>query len=283
MIASTGIFTGTASLTGCGEGRGCATMIGSGTVWPTGFMDMISFVSSGTLTGCGRVKGCGYLTGTGTFTVCEPFTTTVMPEPTVNVYVSYCPPDSMAQNPLMRMAGNVSDPDAYLRYATSPVLAGGNYTQLNFTGNSTMLDNPLCHVCPEDSGICCPLGSDCGSDGHCPWTALEGSGYARFGVNLVAMKNSSDSIGMTPLPAGAGYARLRAPGLPGSKTPSGGSQSGSDDGLNTGTSPDYDMVDTGSGLSEAQKARRGLMGGKHGMHDHIQGHPRRGLVHGHRH
>lgn len=282
MIATTGIFTGTASLTGCGEGRGCATMIGSGTVWPTGFMDMISFVSSGTVTGCGRVKGCGFLTGTGTFTVSEPFTTTVTPTPTVNVYVSYCP-DPMAQNPLMRMAGNVSDPNAYLRYAQSPTLAGGNYTQLNATGNSTMLDNPLCHVCPEDSGMCCPLGSDCGSDGHCPWTALEGCGYARFGVNLVDMRNSSESLGMSPLPAGAAYSRLRAPGLPGSKKSNNAGQTGTNVDSPSGNTPNYETVDLGSGLSEAQKVRKRLVDGKHGMHDHVQAHARRGLAHIHNH
>ncbi|KAK5086391.1 hypothetical protein LTR05_003559 [Lithohypha guttulata] len=278
MIATTGTFTGTADVSACGEGTGCATMIGTGTVWPAGFMDMISFVSSGTVTGCGRVKGCGVLTGTGTFTVSEPFTTTIQPSPTVNVYVSYCPPDPAVQNPLMRLAGNISDPDAYLRYAISPTLAGGsNYTQLNSTGNSTSLANTLCRVCPEDAGICCPPFTDCGADGHCPWNALEGCGYAMFGVNLVNVDNSSESLGMAALPPGSGYVRLRAPGLPGSKK-KGTSDSGA---ASEDSAPGYDTVDIGAGLSEAQKIRKRLAGGKQVVHDHVQAHAhgRRGLAH----
>lgn len=272
MLATTGIFTGSATLTACGEGTGTATMIGSGTVWPAGFMDMISFVSSGTVTGTGRVKGCGILTGSGTFTISEPYTTTVTPSatPTVNIYISYCPPDPLKQNQLLRIASNLTstspanggidgngsasypDLSAQNRYTQDALLnvnGSSNYTQLNTTNSNSTLTNPLCHICPQDSGICCPLFTDCGADGHCPWTALEACGYARFGVNLVDMRNSSSSLGMEELPVGVGYgvgnARLRAPGLPGS----------------TGGTGSEDVV--GRSLS-----------GKGALHEHVRRHAR---------
>lgn len=301
MLATTGTFTGTAELTACGEGTGSATMIGSGTVWPAGFMDMVSFVSSGTVTGSGRVKGCGYLTGTGTFTVTEPFTTTSTPgvTPTVNVYVSYCPPED-GLGPMMRLAGNFSGdamspalidatsneaynesgayPGLSNKYATDALLSGArNYTSGNFTGNST--SGLLCHVCPEDSGICCPPYSDCGSDGHCPWTALEGCGYVRFGVNIVDVRNSSTSLGMAALPEGNSFAlsRLRAPDLPGSKK--GSTQDPSAEGT--------EVSDEEAGLTPAQKLRRRLAGQGNGKvhgheHNHLQAH-RVGLAHAHGH
>jgi len=307
MLATTGTFTGAADLTACGEGTGYATMIGSGTVWPAGFMDMISFVSSGTVTGSGRVKGCGYLTGTGTFTVSQPFTTTSTPgvTPTVNVYVSYCPPEAGG---LMRLAGNGSDiayavspalidanrngaingSAAYPSYATDALLSGArNYTAGNFTsGNST--SDSLCHLCPEDSGICCPPYTDCGSDGHCPWSALVGCGYARFGVNLVDVRNSSTSLGMGKLPEGngLGLSLLRAPGLPGSKKT--GGSTGSADGVEGGGGGDEE-----AGLTDAQKLRRRIAGvggagvkrdglGHEHKHDHLKAH-RVGLAHVHGH
>lgn len=283
-------------------------MIGSGTVWPAGFMDMISFVSSGTVTGSGRVKGCGVLIGSGTFTVSEPLTTTVTPSPTptLNVYISYCPPDPMGQNPLMRLAGNFSSTSptspkiveavgidgngsaAYPgvstqnRYLQDALLNGsGNFTYLNGTNSS--LANPLCHICPEDSGICCPLYTDCGADGHCPWTALEGSGYARFGVNLVDVRNSSSNLGMQELPVGVGNeignARLRAPGLPG---PKGKSDSSDVGGSVDGVRGAEDEV----GLTEAQEMRKRLAGlgsnGQGALHEHVRRHVRgRDHVHGH--
>lgn len=305
MLATTGTFSGTAELTACGEGSGYATMIGSGTVWPAGFMDMLSFVSSGTVTGSGRVKGCGYLTGTGTFTVTEPFTTTSTPglAPTVNVYVSYCPPEAGGLNGIMRLSGNGSayavspalidaDRDSAVKnnvsaaaaaaypYATDALLAGArNYTSGNFTGGNDTASSSLCRVCPEDSGICCPPYTDCGSDGHCPWSALVGCGYARFGVNLVDVRNSSTSLGMGALPEGNSVALslLRAPGLPGRKR--GLARSGLDG-------------DGEVGLSEAQKLRRrvaGLSGHgyahAHGLehrHNHLKAH-RVGLAHVHGH
>jgi len=310
MLATTGTFTGTAELTACGEGTGSATMIGSGTVWPAGFMDLISFVSSGTVTGSGRVKGCGYLTGTGTFTISEPFTTTSTPgvTPTVNVYVSYCPPEAGQVN-LMRLAGNFSgdamSPAALIdaarngavngsaaypgglsdKYAIDALGAGArNYTNGgNFTGDGT--DGLLCHVCPEDSGICCPPYTDCGSDGHCPWTALEGCGYARFGVNLVDVRNSSRSLGMGVLPEGnsLGLSRSRAPGLPGSKVGKKGDGTGKESAGGVGG---VEGADDEAGLTGAQKLRKRVGGGKGRKagheHSHLKAH-RIGVAHGHGH
>lgn len=312
MIATSGIFTAPpsgppATITACGEGTGSATLIGSGTVWPAGFNDMISFVSSGTLTGSGRVKGCGTITGYGTFTVSESYTATVTGTvATVNVYVSYCPGDlgidSMGNR--MRLAGNFSgdgtgspddlvnphadeeDGDAY-RYALSPTYPTSNVTSsLNATINSTSLANSLCRVCPEDSGICCPPSTDCGSDGHCPWVALEGSGYAMFGVNIVNSKNSSVSLGMS----GSGIVadKMKAPGLPGS---AGADVGGSVDG---GVS-DGDKVSGADNTANndmdsptAQKVKRRFKGyPKHKAeprHEHEHGLAHHfGLAHFHRH
>jgi len=296
MIASTGTFTGAAEITACGEGSGSATMTGSGTVWPAGFMDLISFVSSGTVTGSGRVKGCGYLTGTGTFTVTAPFTTTSTPgvTPTVNVYVSYCPPEAGGLSPMMQLAGNFSgdetspalidanrntlftDSAAYpglsSNYAIDALVAGArNYTNGNFTGGNGT-SSLLCHVCPEDSGICCPPYSDCGSDGHCPWTALEGSGYARFGVNLVDVRNSSMLIGMGALPEGNSLllSRLRAPGLPGNNKR-----------LNKGLVEGVEGTDMDAGLTGAQMLRRSVAGKGHGHGHGLAGRAGVAHVHGH--
>ncbi|KAK5944227.1 hypothetical protein PMZ80_003508 [Knufia obscura] len=305
MLATTGTFTGTAEITACGEGTGSATMIGSGTVWPAGFMDMISFMSSGTVTGSGRVRGCGYLTGTGTFTVTEPYSTTSTPgvTPTVNVYVSYCPPEG-GLNPMMRLAGNFSGegmspalieaernsvyngsaayPGLSDKYVADALSAGArNYTSGNFTGNGTT--DAICHVCPEDAGICCPPYTDCGSDGHCPWTALVNCGYARFGVNLVDVKNSSVSMGMGALPEGNSLwlSGLRAPGVPGSKKKGGSGSAGGVGG--------EEGADEEAGLTSAQKLRRRLAGqgggsGKvHGHeHNHVLAH-RVGVAHAHGH
>lgn len=240
MIATRGIFTATgppATITACGEGTGSATLVGEGTVWPAGFMGMVSFVSSGTVTGSGRVKGCGTITGVGTFTVSEPYTTTSTlagngGQATVNVYVSYCPPEidgaggAGTMNPLLRLAGNASvfdqdatglsnpdsdpelEPGSHSSDSEAPryALSGLSATHANLTGPFALLNTtstnstngtagPLCAICPQDSGICCPPTSRCGGDGHCPWHALEACGYARFGVNIVDVRNSSRALG----------------------------------------------------------------------------------------
>lgn len=219
--------------------------------------------------------------------------------PTVNVYVSYCPQDLGSG---LRLAGNFSadeemaqgqtivDPDDPSYNISSPYANGdtpdanryalsglaiadknGNYlNSTSATNGSFSLDSPTCHICPEDSGICCPPFTDCGSDGHCPFTALENCGYARFGVNLVAQANSSASLGMGALGDGVEMSRLRAPGLPGSKK--GGDASG-------------------DGESIAERVRRRFLGGHAGFgrgvrHEHGQAVERRAgqnHVHGHAH
>lgn len=298
MIVTNGVYTqtgGPATITACGEGSGSATLIGSGTVWPAGFDDKVSFISSGTLVGSGRVKGCGTITGYGTFTISEPYTMTTTPDmqpTTVNVYVSYCPPDLGGANQLLRLSGNFSDeadgtspatdPNDSLynltspyynnRYALFSAMPFSNST--NGTSTNSTLDNPLCHVCPQDSGICCPPFTNCGADGHCPWTALEGCGYARFGVNIVDRDNSSTNMGMIGMSeagsSGTMTAMLKAPGLPGS-----------------GGASDSETGNTDSDTESPGRIRRFVDGHVHGRGT---GHlferrvlPTAGHVHGHGH
>lgn len=232
-----------------------ATMIGSGTVYPAGFTPEISFVSSGTVTGSGRVVGCGTLMGSGVFTLTGPPTNlpTVTARKTVNVYVSYCPDDNLNGGNLARIVqyaagGNVSTetsnghgknlPNTGFDAEAESGLSSGSSTQsLNSSGgylldpvfanattigpnnsisNNNTQKNPLCHICPNDSGICCPLFTDCGVDGHCPYQALLGAGYLRFGMNIVDMANSSSGIGGGVALSGKTMnAALKAPGKPG--------------------------------------------------------------------
>ena len=248
---------------------------------------MISFVSSGTVAGSGRVRGCGILTGTGTFTVSEPYTETITEPitsgalPTLNVYVSYCPQEA----PLVRLAGNMTEAGSYrvnaglnngtgYHYLQNAVTAGRNYTAgLNSTDGFNSTSNPtnfdLCRVCPEDAGICCPPYTDCGADGHCPWSALVNSGYARFGLNLVNAANSSQSMGMEKLPDTNSYAlsQLRAPGLPGNRKS-----------LLAMGKINEDIVDE-TGETEAQRARRDHNGGKRDIKYHVHAHGRVGGAH----
>lgn len=285
MIVTSGVYTQTgpaATITACGEGSGSATLIGSGTVWPAGFDDKISFVSSGTLVGSGRVKGCGTITGYGTFTITDSYTTTITPDSqptTVNVYVSYCPPDLGGVNQLLRLSGNftddadatspamgtmnIDDPSYNItspyfsnRYSLAGAALYGNST--NGTSTNSTLDNPLCHVCPEDSGICCPPFTNCGADGHCPWTALEGCGYAMFGVNLVDSQNSSTSMGMIGLQnmglSANQVSRLKAPGLPGNGGVTKSQTEGTGD-------------EVGNGSRGSSRIRRTVLSG----HDHGHG------------
>ena len=39
------------------------------------------------------------------------------------------------------------------------------------------MNSPLCNVCSNDIGICCPPGIVCGSDGKCPPTAVANAGF----------------------------------------------------------------------------------------------------------
>lgn len=130
--------------------------------------------------------------GTGTFTATGPYTTTsyltVAPnQGTVEVYISYCP---TLGDGIPRIAGNLSSPATVSYY---PIALNSSSIDSNTTMLDDRLDNPLCHICNNDSGTCCPLTSNCGADGHCPWNALMGSGYVLGGLNVVAMQNSTGS------------------------------------------------------------------------------------------
>lgn len=51
------------------------------------------------------------------------------------------------------------------------------YAPLKTNSSRTDLDSPLCNVCRNDIGICCPPGIVCGSDGKCPSTAVANAGF----------------------------------------------------------------------------------------------------------
>ena len=209
LYATSGSFSGSATIIGCGSASGYATLSGSGVVYPAALGGMIGITSSDVVTGSGSVIGCGTIVrahmsrrkvsvlthsqiGSGTFTATGPYTTTIYQtlapnQGTVEVYVSYCPTDG---NEMPRIAGNLTSPAtvSYYPLALNSTLDSSNSTTLNNT-----FDNPLCHICPSDSGTCCPLSSKCGADDHCPWGALMGAGYVLAGINVVAAKNSSGS------------------------------------------------------------------------------------------
>ena len=204
LIATNGSFSGSASVIGCGSASGYGTLDGSGTVYPAALGGMIGITSSGRIIGSGAVIGCGTIVrtsllrpeiialtdpqiGTGTFAATGPYTTTIYQtiapnQDTVEVYVSYCP---TSDNRMPRIAGNLTS-SAVSHYPTASNLTSD-------TSNGTTLDNPLCNICPNDSGTCCPPETTCGTQGHCPWGALMGAGYVLGGFNVVAAKNSSFS------------------------------------------------------------------------------------------
>jgi hypothetical protein len=59
LIATSGSFTGSATIIGCGSASGYATLDGTGTVYPAALGGMIGITSSGIVTGSGSVIGCG--------------------------------------------------------------------------------------------------------------------------------------------------------------------------------------------------------------------------------
>lgn len=209
MYATIGSFSGSATIVGCGSASGYATLNGSGTVYPAALGGMIGITSSGIVTGSGSVIGCGTIVGistprggiveltllqigTGTFTANGPYTTTsyVTAAPNqgaVEVYMSYCPTN---ENGIPRIAGSFSSPAIVSYY---PLATNSLSDSSNTTTPDDRLDNPLCHICDNDSGTCCPLGSTCAADGHCPWNALVGAGYVLSGLNVVAVRNGSGS------------------------------------------------------------------------------------------
>ncbi|OQV09420.1 hypothetical protein CLAIMM_13545 isoform 2 [Cladophialophora immunda] len=212
IIATSGTFTGSAEITGCGSGSGTGTLTGTGTVWPAYGGGLISLVTSGTVSGTGNFSGCGILTGSGTFVattgspvVISPSTT---PTPTsrltktVSVYLSYCP-DPMGVNDMLRLAGGSgggvssnmtsSSPSGAYPNSTAPYSSLHSNSTLS-TGNSTG-PNPLCQTCPNSVGICCPPTVHCSADdGKCPLYALENSGNTINGYLIAQVMNSSAPV-----------------------------------------------------------------------------------------
>ncbi|KIW74068.1 hypothetical protein Z517_12478 [Fonsecaea pedrosoi CBS 271.37] len=213
IIATSGTFSGSAEITGCGSGSGSGTLTGTGTVWPAFGGGLISLVTSGTVTGSGNFSGCGILTGSGTFVattgspvIVSPSTTptpTSRPIRTVSVYLSYCPDDAGGTNGMLRLAGadssNVTRGDGAgdgMTYSnTTSRYSSPSSSNSSFPlGNSTDA-NPLCQTCPNSVGICCPPTVYCSADdGKCPLYALENSGNTINGYLIAQVMNSSAPV-----------------------------------------------------------------------------------------
>ncbi|KIX96397.1 uncharacterized protein Z520_07663 [Fonsecaea multimorphosa CBS 102226] len=207
IIATSGTFTGSATITGCGSGSGTGTLTGTGTVWPAYMGGLISLVTSGTVSGSGNFSGCGTLTGSGTFVattgspiLVSPSTTPTpssRPIKTVSVYLSYCP-EPMGANDILRLAGgsNMTSPptssNTTLPYYSSPSSSSSNTTLL---ANNSTGTNPLCQTCPNTVGVCCPPTVRCqADDGKCPLYALENSGNTINGYLIAQVMNSSAPV-----------------------------------------------------------------------------------------
>ncbi|EXJ54332.1 hypothetical protein A1O7_09670 [Cladophialophora yegresii CBS 114405] len=181
-----------------------------GTVWPWYGGGLLSFVSSGTVAGAGSFAGCGTITGSGYFsaTAGSPVlvtpTSTARPTRTISVYLSYCPDPT---------AGAGTGADAIFRLASSsnttqgisPAISNRNgtlspgytspYTNSTAASNSTTNLNPLCQVCPESVGVCCPPTVSCSADdGKCPLFALENSGNLINGYLIQQVVNSTAPV-----------------------------------------------------------------------------------------
>jgi hypothetical protein len=66
IYATSGSFSGSATIIGCGSASGYGTLDGSGTVYPAALGGMVGITSSGRITGSGSVIGCGTIVGTST-------------------------------------------------------------------------------------------------------------------------------------------------------------------------------------------------------------------------
>ncbi|KIW62804.1 hypothetical protein PV04_10935 [Phialophora macrospora] len=220
IIATTGSFSGSASITGCGFGSGTGTLTGMGTVWPWYGGGLLSFVSSGTVAGAGSFAGCGTITGSGYFsaTAGSPVlvtpSSTARPTRTVSVYLSYCPASTAGAgaDSIFRLASSSNTTDLISPVkldlnGTSPLGYTSPYPNWNSNStsasNSTINPNPLCQVCPNSVGVCCPPTVSCSADdGKCPLLALENSGNTINGYLIQQVLNSSAPV--------AGRKRVRA-------------------------------------------------------------------------
>ncbi|OAP54841.1 hypothetical protein AYL99_11289 [Fonsecaea erecta] len=214
IIATSGTFTGSAEITGCGSGSGTGTLTGTGTVWPAYGGGLISLVTSGTVSGSGNFSGCGILTGSGTFmattgspVVISPSTTptpttTSRPIKTVSVYLSYCP-DPMGANDILRLAGDSNKTSSSMPNGAAQIASKTNslYSSSSSNSNTTLPannstdTNPLCQTCPNSVGVCCPPTVRCAADdGKCPLYALENSGNTINGYLIAQVMNSSAPV-----------------------------------------------------------------------------------------
>ncbi|OCT48492.1 hypothetical protein CLCR_03890 [Cladophialophora carrionii] len=206
IVATTGSFSGIASITGCGFGYGTGTLTGMGTVWPWYGGGLLSFVSSGTVAGAGSFVGCGTITGSGYFsaTAGSPVlvtpSSTARPTRTISVYLSYCPAPTAgtSADSMFRLASSYNTTQGI-----SPAIANLNGTSpytnstanSTFALNSTVNANPLCQVCPNSVGVCCPPTVSCSADdGKCPLFALENSGNMINGYLIQQVVNSSAPV-----------------------------------------------------------------------------------------
>jgi hypothetical protein len=118
---------------------------------------------------------------------------------TIEVYVSYCP-TTLPAGALPRLGSNFSSPE----YLVDAALQNGTDLNSTLSGlsstNSTQPDDgiPLCKVCPESAGVCCPLDVECDHLKKCPWEAMKGMGCVTHGDFLVNGRNLSDGS-MVPL------------------------------------------------------------------------------------
>lgn len=185
-VIGSGTANGTGTFIGSATAIGSGTIIGIGTVLVDG---SIPVVTSGTVTGVGTVIGVGTIYGAGSFVgsgtfvgspgtfvgtgtastlgVGFPLSTKPAGGTTINIYVNDCGPSSLPQ-----FASNGSmalDPAANLTMLLDDTLA-----------------TPLCHICELDAAICCPWTVQCGGDGHCPWSAMQGAGYIVAGVKVAS-------------------------------------------------------------------------------------------------
>lgn len=142
-------------------------------------------------------------TGSGSFTATDGPTITITPTTTrtrstttIEVYVSYCPDPALAGG-LMNLGMNFSTSDGGTYH-------GGNGQTLNLTDPALTVsstngtssdDNPLCNVCSNSVGICCPPTVSCENDsGKCPEMALRLSGNTINGYLIAEVMNSTAPV-----------------------------------------------------------------------------------------
>jgi hypothetical protein len=133
-------------------------------------------------------------------------TATSRPTRTVSVYLSYC-----ADTTGNAGGGNYRldlDGDANSTQVASLHLNNTLPDSPSSRSNST-LGSPLCQVCPESVGVCCPPTVSCSTaDGKCPLYALENGGNMINGYLIQQVTNSTAPVAgrkkVRALPKGSG-------------------------------------------------------------------------------